>query len=75
MMPVEEKVDLPWTQMKVYFPLAGAKRLIPANAWGTPHLNLNSGTFEMITSHAHAPREVLGALNRFGKIASIWRQL
>jgi hypothetical protein len=29
MIPIEEKIELPWTQMEVYFPLAGAKKLIP----------------------------------------------
>jgi hypothetical protein len=29
MIPMEEKTELRWTQMKVYFPLARAKKLIP----------------------------------------------
>jgi hypothetical protein len=29
MIPIEEKTELRWTQMKVYFPLARAKKLIP----------------------------------------------
>ena len=27
--PIEEKIELRWTQMKVHFPLARAKKLIP----------------------------------------------
>jgi hypothetical protein len=33
MMPIEEKIELCWTQMKVYFPLARAKKLIPATVF------------------------------------------
>jgi hypothetical protein len=29
MIPIEEKIELRWTEMKVYFPLARAKKLIP----------------------------------------------
>ena len=29
MIPIEEKIELRWTRMKVYFPLAKAKKLIP----------------------------------------------
>ncbi len=29
MIPIEEKTELRWTQMKVYFSLARAKKLIP----------------------------------------------
>jgi hypothetical protein len=29
MIPIEEKIELRWTQVKVYFPLARAKKLIP----------------------------------------------
>jgi hypothetical protein len=29
MIPIEEKIELPWTQMKVHFPLARVKKLIP----------------------------------------------
>jgi len=29
MILIEEKIELRWTQMKVCFPLAGAKKLIP----------------------------------------------
>ncbi len=29
MAPCEEKIGLPWTRMKVYFPVARAKRSIP----------------------------------------------
>ena len=29
MIPIEEKIERRWTQTEVYFPLAGAKKLIP----------------------------------------------
>jgi len=32
MIPIEEKIELRWTQMKAYFPLAKAKKLIPRYA-------------------------------------------
>jgi hypothetical protein len=35
MMPIEEKIELRWTEMKVYFPLARAKKLIPDNILNT----------------------------------------
>jgi hypothetical protein len=32
MIPIEETIELRWTQMKVYFPQARAKKLIPVKA-------------------------------------------
>jgi hypothetical protein len=51
MIPIEEKVEVRWTQMKVYFPLARAKKLIPVSMshkklqplWGKGSMLIGNG--------------------------------
>jgi hypothetical protein len=51
MIPIDEKIERRWTEMKVYFPLAKAKKLIPADTFFTPRAAIGYADLSAVLHH------------------------